>query len=64
MLIAHKLNMDAVHNSTSNDIQILQNTQPSCHDPTQTRTHNHTSKKKKEGKKEGKKNEYKYSITF
>lgn len=35
MLIAHKLNMDAVHNRTSNDIQILQNNQPSCHDPTQ-----------------------------
>lgn len=33
MLIAHKLNIDAVHNSTSNDIQILQNTQPNCHDP-------------------------------
>lgn len=33
MLIAHKLKIDAVHNSTSNDIQILQNTQPSCHDP-------------------------------
>lgn len=33
MLIAHRLNIDAVHNSTSNDIQILQNIQPSCHDP-------------------------------
>lgn len=36
MLIAHKLNIDAVHNSTSNDIQILQNTQPNCHDPENT----------------------------
>lgn len=30
--------MDAVHNSTSNDIQILQNTQPSCHDPIEKHT--------------------------
>lgn len=37
MLIAHKLKIDAVHSSTSNDIQILQNIQPSCHDPEKTK---------------------------
>lgn len=31
--MAHKLRMDAVQSNTSNDIHILQNIQPSCHEP-------------------------------
>ncbi len=33
ILIAHKLRMDAVHNNTSNDIQISQSIHPNCHEP-------------------------------
>lgn len=33
MLIAHKLKIDAVHRSTSNEIQISHSIQPNCHEP-------------------------------
>lgn len=31
--MAHKLNIEAVHKRTSNEIQISQSTQPSCQEP-------------------------------
>ena len=33
MLMAHKLKIDAVHSSTSSDIQISHKIHPNCHEP-------------------------------
>lgn len=35
-LMAHRLRIDAVHSSTSKEIQMSQSTQPSCQEPAKT----------------------------
>lgn len=40
MLMAHKLRIDAVHRSTSNEIQISHKIHPNCQEPKDTKEQN------------------------